>query len=83
VVAAEIVVHHLIPVVLGIDAGEVLRVQMVRDHQAGEAVSHVAVHHVGGVEMAAVAGFRSVGVGVVAVAVHSDIPSFMIWSKLL
>ena len=77
VVAAEVMVANQVPVVLGVDAGEILRVEVVRDHQAGEAVSDISVHHVRGVEVAAVAGFGSVGVGVVTVAVHSKFPSFM------
>ena len=72
VVAAEIMVHHLIPIVFRVNAGKVFRMQVVRDHQAGEAAADVAVHHVGGVEVAAAAGFGGVGMGIVAVAVHSE-----------
>ena len=69
-IAAEIVVADQVPVVLRVDAGEVFGVEVVRDHQAGEPVAEIAVHHVGGVKVAAAAGFGGVGVGVVAVAVH-------------
>ena len=70
VVAGEIVVHHHVPVVLGIDAGQVLGMEVVGDHQAGKAVSHVAVHHLRGKQVAALAGLRRVGMGIVQVTVH-------------
>ena len=69
-VAGEIVVHGLLPVMLRVDAGEVFRMQMVCDHQTGKAVLHIALHNVGGRQMAAFAGFRSMGMRIVKITLH-------------
>ena len=69
-VAGEIVVHGLLPVMLRVDAGEVLRMQMVCDHQTGKAVLHIALHNVGGRQMAAFAGFRGMGMRIVKITLH-------------
>ena len=69
-VAGEVVVHHLVPVVLRVDTRQVLGVKVVRYHQAGKAVAYIAVHHIGGKQMAALAGFRSMGMRIVQIAVH-------------
>ncbi|CAN3996390.1 Sigma-24, partial [Dysosmobacter welbionis] len=74
-VAGEIVVYDLIPIVVCVNPGEVLRVEMVRHNQSGEAMAHIAVHHLRRRQVAALAGFRRVSVGVKQVSVHK-MPSF-------
>ena len=70
VIAAEVVVHHRVPIVLNVDAGQVLRMQMVRDHKAREAVADIAVHHVRRRKVAALAGLRGMGMGVIEITIH-------------
>ena len=73
-VTREVVIHHFVPVVLCINAGEILGMQVVSDHQAGESVAHIAVHHIGGKQMTALAGLRRMGVGIIQVTVHFSSP---------
>ena len=70
-VAGKIVVDHMVPVVVRVNPGQVLRVEMIRHHQAGKSVPSIAIHHLRRRQMAAFAGLRRVGVGVVEILFHS------------
>jgi hypothetical protein len=65
------VVDHMVPVVVRVNPGQVLRVEVICHHQAGKSVPGIAIHHLRRRQMAAFAGLRRVGVGVVEILFHS------------